>query len=125
MKQPTILFATTDTWFRRDICSSLARFDYEVFVAGDDIEALAILKENRQVGVIVADIRSGGLVLAREARRSRPSLGVIYTSVNPHDIAGSEKVPGAPTLRIPYGAHQLAGVIRGLGRRVLDNTLAA
>ena len=125
MKQPTILLTTTDTWFRRDICSSLARFDYEVLVAGDAIEALAILEENRQVAVIVADIGLGGLALAREARRSRPSLGVIYTSVSPHQIAKDEKVPGAPTLRIPYGANQLAGVIRGLGRRVLDNTLAA
>ena len=86
MKQPTVLLTTPDTWFRRDICSSLARFDYEVLVASDNIEALAILKENRRVGIIVVDVELHGLALAREARGSRSSLGVIYTSVSPHQI---------------------------------------
>ncbi len=64
-------------------------------------------------------------LLPPEARTIRPNMGVVYASVAPHRVPESAKVSGAPILRIPYGAHQLVGVIRGLGRRVLDNALAA
>ncbi len=40
-------------------------------------------------------------------------------------VAEKEKMRDAPILRSPVTAHQLAGVIAGLGRRVLDNPLAA
>ncbi len=125
MKHPTVLLTTTDASLRRDICASLAKFEYEVLVASDGIEALTALRENPHVGVIVADVELGGLTLAREARTIRPNMGVVYASVAPHRVPESAKVSGAPILRIPYGAHQLVGVIRGLGRRVLDNALAA
>jgi CheY-like chemotaxis protein len=123
--KPTVLVTTIDAVTRRDLCASLARFDYEIVIASDGTEALALLRDNRQIGVIVADVELGGLTLACEARAIRPSLGVVYTSVAPHRVTESQKVPGAPILRTPYGAHQLVGVIRGLGRRVLDDALAA
>ncbi len=64
-------------------------------------------------------------LLPPEASTIRPNMGVVYASVAPHRVPESAKVSGAPILRIPYGAHQLVGVVRGLGRRVLDNTLGA
>ncbi len=66
----------------------------------------------------------GGLALAREARAIRSDLGVIYTATAPHRVAETERVSEAPILRCPYAAHQLAGVISGLGRRVLDDLAA-
>ena len=125
MQQPSVLLTTTDASTRRDICASLARFDFEVLVASDSIEALATLRANHRIGVIVANVELGGLTLARDARAIRPNLGVVYTSVAPHRVAESTKVSGAPILRTPFGAHQLVGVIRGLGRRVLDSALVA
>ena len=116
---------TTDASTRRDICASLARFDFEVLVASDSIEALAILKENHRIGVIVADVELGGLTLALEARAIRPNLGVVYTSLAPHRVPEGMRVAGAPILRTPFGAHQLVGVVQGLGRRVLDSALVA
>ena len=121
----TVLVTTTDAAARRDLCASLARFDYDVLIASDGTEALALLRDNRQIGVIVADIDLGGITVAREPRAIRPNIGVVYTSMAPHRVAESMKVSGAPILRMPYGAHQLVGVIRGLGRRVLDDSLAA
>ncbi len=123
--KPTVLITATNDAVRRDVCDVLARFDYEAVVASDEIEALALLRENRRIGVIVADVELGGLTLAREARAIRSNLGVVYTSIAPHHVAESTKVSGAPVLRKPYAAQQLVGVIRGLGRRVLDDALAA
>jgi DNA-binding response OmpR family regulator len=123
--KPTVLITATNDAVRSDICDALARFDYEAVIASDETEALALLQDNRRIGVIVADIELGGLTLAREARAIRPHLGVVYTSVAPHRVAESTRVSGAPILRKPYAAQQLVGVIRGLGRRVLDDSLAA
>ena len=123
--KPTILLTATNAAIRQDMCDVLARFDYEVVIASDGTEALALLRDDRRIGIIVADVERGGLPLARDARAIRPDLGVIYTSMAPHRVAESTKVSGAPILLTPYGAHQLVGVIRGLGRRVLDNNLAA
>ncbi len=92
--KPTILVTATDAATRRDVCDVLARFDYEVLIASDETEALALLRDNRQIGVIVANVESGGLTLAREARAIRPHLGVVYTSVAPHRVTESTKVSG-------------------------------
>ncbi len=121
MTLPTVLLPST----HRAISSSLARFGYEVLTASDTAEALALLRESRCITVLVADVDAGGLTLAREARATRPTLGVVYTAMAPHRVAERERVADAPILRSPYGAHQLAGVISGLGRRVLDDPLAA
>ena len=121
MTYPTVLLPTT----HRDISSSLARYGYEVLTTSDETEALALLRANRCIGVLVADVDRGGLALAREARAIRPDLGVVYTATAPHRVAETERVSGAPILRSPYAAHQLAGVISGLGRRVLVDPLAA
>ena len=123
--KPIVLITSTNDAVRRDVCDVLARYDYEAVVASDETEALVHLRNDRRIGVIVADVELGGLTLAREARAIRPHLGVVYTSVTPHHVAESTKVSGAPILRKPYAAQQLVGVIRGLGRRVLDDSLAA
>ena len=123
--KPTVLITATNDAVRRDVCDVLARYDYEAVVASNETEALVLLRDNRQIGVIVADIELGGLALAREARTIRPNLGVVYTATTPHHVTESTKVSGAPVLRKPYAAQQLVGVIRGLGRRVLDDALAA
>jgi DNA-binding response OmpR family regulator len=123
--KPTVLITATNDAVRREVCDVLYRFDYEAVVASDETEAVTLLRDNRRIGVIVADIELGGLTLAREARAIRPNLGVVYTSVAPHRVAERTKVSGAPIMRKPYAAHQLVGVIQGLGRRVLNDSLAA
>ncbi len=123
--KPTVLVTATDALTRRDVSDVLARFGYEAVAVRDATEALSMLRENRRIGVLVADVEAGGLALAREARAIRPSLGVVYTSASPYRVADKAKVSGAPLLRAPYAAHQLVSVIAGLGRRVLDDALAA
>jgi CheY-like chemotaxis protein len=108
-----------------DVATSLSRFGYDILVASDGTEALALLRANRSIGVLVADVNRGGLTLARDARATRPGLGVVYTATAPHRVPETARVSDAPILRAPYATHQLAGVIAGLGRRVLDDPLAA
>jgi hypothetical protein len=74
MTHPTVLLPAT----HRDISSSLARYGYEVLTASDPTEAHGFLRANRSIGVLVADVDRGGLILAREARAIRPDLGVVY-----------------------------------------------
>ncbi len=121
MKYPTVLLPATHL----DISASLGRFGYDTLTATDTTEALALLRANRCISVLVADVDGGGLTLARQARAIRPDLSVVYTATAPHRVPEREKVSGAPILRAPYGVHQLAGVISGLGQRVLEDPLAA
>ena len=121
MNSPTVLLPAT----HRDISTSLGRFGYDVLTAGDRTEALALLCANRCIGVLVADVDAGGLTLAQEARAIRSDLRVVYTASAPHRVPESSKVSDAPILRSPYAGHQLAGVIAGLGRRLLEDPLAA
>ena len=124
MKRPLVLLTRADPAARYDIAAALNRFGYDVLTAYNGDEAVSLLRSDlrseRSVGVLVADVEAGGLALAQEARTLRPNLGVIYTSVAPYRVAENSKVRGAPLLRVPYGVHQLVGVIAGLGRRVLD-----
>jgi CheY-like chemotaxis protein len=120
MKHPLVLLATADPATRRDVMAALNRFGYEVRTAAGGEEALDLLRTDRTIGVLVADVEAGGLGLAREARALRSALGVVYTALAPHRIPEGAKVTGAPVLRVPYAAHQLVGVIAGLNRRVLD-----
>lgn len=107
------------------VSASLSRYGYDSATAADGAEALALLRANRRIGVLVADADSGGLHVARAARAIRSDLRVVYTSTAPHRVAEKEKVPDAPVLRAPVAAHQLAGVIAGLGRRFLGDPVAA
>ena len=121
MKHPTVLLTAT----KGDVATALSRFGYDILTASDGTEALALLQANRSIGVLVADVDRGGLTLAREARAIRPDLGVVYTAMAPHRVPETVRVSGAPILRAPFATHQLAGVIGGLGRRILDDPLAA
>ena len=125
MTYPTILLTASEAAIRCDVCAWLTRFGYEVVTAGSAGEALAVLRASHAIGVLVADVSTGGLTLAHEARAIRPNIGVVYTAAAPHRIKEAERVSGAPILRTPYAAHQLMGVIAGLNQRVLNESSAA
>ena len=125
MSCPAVLLVSADAAVRRDVSAWFTRFGYEITATADSAEALAAIRGGQRFGVLVADVESGGLVLAREARALRPSIGVVYTSVAPQRVGDALKVSGAPIMRTPYAAHQLAGVITGLGRQTLADPLAA
>jgi DNA-binding NtrC family response regulator len=90
-------------------------------MAGTAEEALDLLHTHQRVSVLVVDVRpektSDGMALAQAARRSDPSIHVIYTCDAPYKLPEREKVSGAPCLRTPYHPHQLVGVIGQISSR--------
>jgi hypothetical protein len=84
-----------------------------------------MVKSEKRIGVVVAELATNGLSLARDARQLQPRIGVVYTSAVPHALPQEGRVKDAPVLRSPYTPHQLAAVISGLGRRVLEEEGAA
>ena len=120
-KIPTVLLVAGDGLTRLLTTSGLAMYGYEVRSATSTAEALELLRNGSgpdRFGVLVVDVDLAGdpdgLELARQARAHQPKLIVIYTSRMPQRIPEKRRVPGAPILRTPYHAQQIAGIIREL-----------
>lgn len=120
-KIPTVLLVAGDGLTRLLTTSGLAMYGYEVRAADSGADALEIISAASgpdRIGVLVIDLDlpgdPDGLAAARLARAQNPKLMVIYTSRMPQRIPEKQKVPGAPILRTPYCAQQIAGIIREL-----------
>jgi CheY-like chemotaxis protein len=76
----TILIADDEAMFRDAVALSLQASGFKVFQAADGQEALAILKDNREIALLVSDIRMPGLdgyALTEAGLELRPDLKVI------------------------------------------------
>jgi DNA-binding NtrC family response regulator len=120
-RQPLVLLIPADRRTGALTRAGLEGYGYDVLVAGTVEEALDLLRSNRRVSVLVVDVRpektSDGIALAQAARRSDPTIHVIYTCGAPYKLSEREKVSGAPCLRTPYHPHQLVGVIGQISSR--------
>lgn len=121
-KLPTVLLVTSDRLTSLLTTSGLAMYGYEVRTApspGQGLEMMqAALTGGDRIGVLMIDLDLGGepdgYTVAKLARTLNPKLLVIYTTRTPQRVSDRMKVPGAPILRTPYHAQQVAGVIREL-----------
>ena len=92
---------------------------FSVIPATSPAEAIAVLDERGDgVSSLFVDINlaSGmsGFELARDARRRRPGIGVLYTSgVQPSDFE-SRCVPGARFIEKPYDARRVGEILRAM-----------
>jgi DNA-binding NtrC family response regulator len=120
-RQPLVLLIPADRRTGALTRAGLEGYGYDVLVAGTVEEALDLLRSNRTVSVLVVDVRpektSDGMALAQAARRSDPTIHVIYTCGAPYKLSEREKVSGAPCLRTPYHPHQLVGGIGQISSR--------
>jgi CheY-like chemotaxis protein len=76
----TILIADDEAMFRDAVALSLEASGFKVFAAADGQEALAILKEHREIALLVSDIRMPGMdgyALTEAGLELRPDLKVI------------------------------------------------
>lgn len=120
-KIPTVLLVAGDGLTRLLTTSGLAMYGYEVRAADTAADALEVLRGASgvdRIGVLVVDLDlpgdPDGLTVAKLARAQQPKLIVIYTSRMPQRVPEKMKVAGAPILRTPYYAQQIAGIIREL-----------
>lgn len=111
-----------------DVRAIAARFlhatGYEVMTAANAREALETLAANPGIALLFSDVVLGsgmnGVELAHEARRLRPSLGILLTSgyeQSAHVEPPAEGESAFDLLRKPYRREQLAEAVR----RVLDH----
>jgi DNA-binding NtrC family response regulator len=120
-RQPLVLLIPADRRTGALTRAGLEGYGYDVLLAGTVEEALDFLRANQRVSVLVVDVRpekiSDAMALAQAARRSAPTIHVIYTCGAPCKLPEREKVSGAPCLRTPYHPHQLVGVIAQISSR--------
>jgi CheY-like chemotaxis protein len=117
-RNPLVLLAAADGLTRRLTTNGLEIYGYEVVTASNGAEAIELLRGDRRIGIVVADVELGGevdgLAVAQAARAIDPQMIVIYTARAPQLMPASHKVSAAPALRTPYHPHQLLGVISQL-----------
>ena len=115
----TILCVEDDERVRRVATARLEGIGYRVIQAANGPEALAALLTDSKIALLFTDIVMPGGVrgdeLARQARRVRPDLKVIFTSgyAEP-SIGGRELAADGSWLKKPYTARDLALRVREL-----------
>jgi signal transduction histidine kinase/ActR/RegA family two-component response regulator len=114
----TILVVEDRPDVRKLASKILVRLGYRVVEASDGPSALAVLQEQPDVDLMLADIvlpgPINGLALAKEASARHPKLKILYTSGYAPSIAarGDVAEPGARLIKKPFHKEELAAVIR-------------
>ncbi|MCX5514647.1 hybrid sensor histidine kinase/response regulator [Kaistia algarum] len=115
----TILVVEDDLRVRRVAVARLREGGYRVVEAGTGGEALELLRSVPEIRLLFTDvIMPGGIAgdeLAREARRLRPDIKVLFTSGYAEPtVAGREFGDDESWLKKPYTARELAVRLRKL-----------
>lgn len=112
-----ILVAEDNEDVRAYTVEVLRQMGYRVLEAHDGLSAVRLLeREDVRVDLLLSDIvmpRMSGWELARQARRLRPELPVLFTSGYPRDIESSgADVKGVKILAKPFTRRDLAGAVQ-------------
>ena len=113
----TILLAEDEEAIRNLAERSLRGYGYEVLVAGDGVEAVALCEAHPEIAIAVLDVvmpRMGGKEALDAMRLFRPDLKALFTSGYSTDRIHESFVllPGIEFLPKPYGPASLARRVR-------------
>jgi two-component system cell cycle sensor histidine kinase/response regulator CckA len=113
----TILLAEDDEAIRNLADRSLRGYGYDVLVARDGLEAVALCEAHPEIAIAVLDVvmpRMGGKDALDAMRRIRPDLTALFTSGYSTDRIHESFVllPGIEFLPKPYGPASLARRVR-------------
>ncbi len=113
----TILLAEDEEAIRTLAERSLRGYGYEVLVARDGVEAIALFEAHPEISIAVLDVvmpRMGGKEALDVIRRLRPELAALFTSGYSTDRIHESFVllPGIEFLPKPYGPASLARRVR-------------
>jgi CheY-like chemotaxis protein len=117
----TILVVEDEELVRDFTVELLADYGYAVFSAANGSEALAVLERQPEIDLLFTDIvmpgELDGFALAREARKRRPALRILYTSGYTNRFADRDMGETfGPMVSKPYRPDQLRAEIgRALG----------
>ena len=114
MERKPILLAEDEAMLRAIAVEMLEDAGFTVFTAGDGIEALALLKANPEISLLVSDIkmpRMDGYALAEAGLALKPDLKVLlmtgYSQEPPPQLS---KAAGLQILRKPFNLEQLCAL---------------
>ncbi len=116
----TVLAVEDDPMVRKVSVRRLKDLGYKVIEADNGQAALAVIDGGAKIDLLFTDIvmpgGMTGLDLAREARKRRPSLKVLFTSgyADPAIAKGGMLTENASWLGKPYGTGNLASKLRAL-----------
>lgn len=113
----TILIVDGYDDFRRMVARQLSSLGYDVLEVDAGSPALRLLASNRPIDLLLTSIMMGsgmnGFELAKQARRQRPGLKVIYMSGLPANSQKIAKVdPGSALLSKPFRKADLDHLVR-------------
>lgn len=114
-----ILFVEDDCFILTSAQEALEEGGFDVIAAISGQQAIKILHERTsQLKGLITDIRLGdgphGWEVAREARRLRPDLPVIYTTGDSAGLWTAEGVPNSIIIQKPYAEAQILNALSGL-----------
>lgn len=104
----TILIADDEAMFRDAVALTLQASGFKVFQAADGQEALAMLRDHREIALLVSDIRMPGMdgyALTEAGLELRPDLKVILMTGHAADPLVLDRQIG--TLRKPFDTNLL------------------
>jgi CheY-like chemotaxis protein len=121
--RPTILVVEDEELVRDFAVELLREFAYEVLAAANGREAMALIDDpGTRIDLLFTDIvmpgELDGFALAREARRRRPALPVLYTSGYTNRTDGDDAEAFGPMVPKPYRPEQLRTEIERALRRL-------
>lgn len=114
-----ILFVEDECLILTSAQEALEEGGFDVIAAVNGTQAIKILRERTsQIKGLITDVRLGsgpsGWEVAREARRLRPDLPVIYTTGDSANFWPAEGVPNSVIIQKPYAEAQILNAISGL-----------
>jgi CheY-like chemotaxis protein len=115
MSKPVILLAEDEIMLRMIAVEILQDAGFQVFEAGDGVEALELLKANPEISLLVSDIkmpRMDGYALAEAGLRFKPGLKVLlmtgYAQDPPADLL---KAASLQILHKPFDLDRLCAMV--------------
>jgi CheY-like chemotaxis protein len=119
-KAELILVVEDDTYVRQLAVNMLNSLGYRTVETGDAWTALKLLEEQPEIVLLFTDVvlpgSMSGVDLAREARRQRPGLKVLFTSgyTEPVPIYNGHAQEGTELLIKPYRKSSLANKMHAM-----------
>lgn len=117
-QRPTVLLVEDDEDIRDVAREMLERRGFQVLMAGDAATAMITCRVHPgPIDVLLTDLGLPGVSggeLSRSVGPLRPSMGIVYMTGVPRDLAISRSLikPGALLVSKPFTADALAGAVR-------------
>lgn len=115
---PRLLVVEDEFLIRLTLVEALLEEAFEVLEAETADQALALLQGDPAIALLVTDIQLPGSMdgsqLAREARRSRPDLPVLFMTGRPDPQAAAGASPLDRFIAKPYTLGEIVGEVRAL-----------